>query len=76
MGFKLHWGSPKFPTKVEAHSGTTYMGRKDGTFERVGVRHLIQHPVGRWYGLSYKSDWFLGIMLFTERKDVRSSSDA
>lgn len=68
FGLLLHWGSPKHPTEIRAHTG---LRLKSGPQSD----QFTTHQVGRWYGISYQHNWFCGFCLFSESREYRSPPD-
>lgn len=64
LGFRLHRGTPDLPTKLRAY--TSSMLQKDGEdgVERIGINNYADHSIARWYGISFKLRWFLGLWVF------------
>lgn len=58
----IHCGTPEIPTKLDVRKGVRAAGKNESFLH-------YQHPVKRWYGISYRSVWFLGFMKFDKRKD-------
>lgn len=62
LGFRLHRGEPKNPTKLRAYTGS--LMNKASTTE--GRNNYTDHELARWYGVSFKLKWFAGFWLFGE----------
>lgn len=59
FGFRLHKGEPENPTRVRAYTGSLLM--KDLGPE--GINNYTDHAIARWYGISFRLKWFLGLWL-------------
>jgi len=61
LGFRIHCGDPDNPTKLRSYTGSLLM--KDNTVDN-GLNNYTDHAIARWYGVSFKLNWFFGFWLF------------
>lgn len=62
LGFRLHKGEPSRPTKLRAYTGSLL----NKASKTEGLNNYADHQVARWYGVSFRLSWFLGIWCFGE----------
>ena len=68
--FKWHWGDPNNPTEIRS-----WMGAFDAAAgkEEVEWKHCFTtQRLKRWFGLSYKSEVFFGVCVFSPSFNYRS----
>lgn len=66
----LHIGLPNYPGCLRFHHGTISAGRED---ERRKQEVYFEHPIKRWYGISF-ARLFIGIIKTEPTRDVREGS--
>jgi hypothetical protein len=59
---RLHRGEPENPTKLRGYTGTL-MNKASKT---EGRNNYTDHRIARWYGVSFKLKWFVGLWLLGE----------
>ena len=59
--FQLHLGTPRHPTAT-----CSLIGRSHTRIETT--EHWVEHPVKNWWGLSYKSRWFIGFTTYDDQR--------
>lgn len=65
---KFHWGSPRYDTTIRFCRGScTDILHPWKPKQNFGHQHTIE----RWYGVSFGSRTFIGIMLMKDSKEWR-----
>lgn len=64
LGFRLHKGIPDLPTKLRAYTSSMLLKDDGGDGERHGINNYTDHNIAKWYGISFKLRWFIGVWVF------------
>lgn len=70
MGFQIHKGEPDLPTKLRAYKGSLLRKDADASGVRMGRNNYTDHAIAKWYGVSFRLRWFVGLWLFAETTDA------
>ncbi len=60
LGMRIHRGEPENPTKLRSYTGTLMMKGS----QTEGRNNYTDHRIARWYGVSFKLNWFIGFWIF------------
>jgi len=60
LGFRVHVGEPENPTKLRGYTGSLFS--KAGEDETRN--NYTDHQIARWYGISFRLRWFVGLWVF------------
>ncbi len=65
---RIKWGATKYPSALRFHRTT--VSRNDTKGNRIASDVFDEHPVAKWYGVTWGDSGFFGVILFNRRRNV------